>query len=367
LLFLTNKKNTMKRLLFLSSAILLLCTSSRAQKRLVLYEEFTSETCAPSRGVDTVLWALLNSGTNPDNIQLITFSEPYPSAGLLYNTDIPDYSARNYYYAIPFVSYGLLDGKVHDTNSYGPGLPGHLTQDTLDAEVARPAPFNVTADYSYDITGTYMYINVHITCVADYAPPGAHIKIYAASISTLDYVTAPGGNGLTHFENMVRKMYPSPGGSLIDSIWVAGDTLTYSIIGMVHHEDLTTHPHTATPEQLVVWVQNDHDKDVLQVARAVPSWSVLQVNKGVASYPLVNIYPNPAADRTTVSFEMSKPGAASLLVSDAAGRIVYSAGGQYGTGSQKIVVPTGNLPNGIYCVKLQTVDNDFNRVLNVVR
>src|SRR5690606_40926098 len=46
-------------------------------------------------------------------------------------------------------------------------------------------------------------------------------------------LTAPGTNGETHFQNVVRQMYPNAEGQAIDETWTAGQTRTYTITGAV--------------------------------------------------------------------------------------------------------------------------------------
>ncbi|MBX2907908.1 MAG: T9SS type A sorting domain-containing protein [Taibaiella sp.] len=305
-------------------ALMLLSMTVAAQSRIVLYEEFTSETCPPSRYTDSLLWNLLNSGSNPAHVQLVTFITPYPSQGFLFKSNQAEYTTRSNFYSIPFVSNGRIDGAVHDTFPTYKGRPDHHTQYTLDEEITEPARFNLLPSCSYNSAGDSFLINVRISCLEDFAPPGATMKLYAAFVRTLDYTAPPGTNGQTHFENMARRMYPSASGTVIDSVWAAGDIYDLHLSGAVPSEtaDSALHPHASSPGILVVWLQNDNDKIVEQCARTVPLPATTTETQ-IATRGSVILYPNPVSDHLNINLDASCPPPYALLITDMAGRVMY--------------------------------------------
>jgi len=348
----------MKYLLLIAAILLTTTNSADAQSRLVLYEEFTSETCPPSRPVDSNLWVLLNSGSNPDNVQYITFVTPYPGPGALFNSDKPDYNARTSYYSVPFVSYGRLDGELHDTSTTQRGIPYHMTQPKLDSEIAKPSAFNIFPTCEFSSTGELLNIKAHITCVEDFAPESASMKLYIALVRTMDYSTAPGTNGMKHFENMVRKMYPGPAGTSISNSWTTGQTADVNVTDSFRTEtaDSLLHPHTSSPGYIVMWIQNDHDKVVAQAAKVIPTYPAPPTeNERIAmSNPSISIYPNPATSNINLSFAITHPEDICVSIKDMTGKTVYQLNEKKQRGAYDRSIPVRDLPNGIYTVTLQT-------------
>src|SRR5690606_30450766 len=73
----------------------------------------------------------------------------------------------------------------------------------------------------------------------------------------------PGTNGETEFHHVVRKMYPAPAGTAVQSSFTLGQSQSFTITGEI--------PGYVSAEQarsFVVWVQNDDNKEVLQAAKS---------------------------------------------------------------------------------------------------
>lgn len=343
----------MKNVLLLA-AFIASVYSSPAQSRIVLYEEFTSETCAPSRIVDSNLWTVLKAGTNLANIQLITFITPYPSQGNLFKSNPTEYTARSSYYGIPFVSNGRIDGTTHDTSSTYLGFPPHHTQPVLDQAMSIPARFELAPTCRLSPSGDSLIIDISVTSLVYFAPPGGRLKLYTALIRTLDYATPPGSNGQTHFENMVRKMYPSPSGTLIDSTWEAGDIRNFRVPGVFPFEaaDSALHPHTSSPGILVVWLQNDNDKVVEQCARAVPLPAATMASAQTGQTLAPRVYPSPAKDHLNISFASPVHNPVGLLITDMLGRIALQKA--LNCDNETLKIDLGNLSPGWYTLLIES-------------
>src|SRR5690606_9256866 len=87
-------------------------------------------------------------------------------------------------------------------------------------------------------------------------------KLRVALIESLYYDVAPGTNGEKEFHNVVRRMYPGPQGTDAGNTWVASQTETYVIEGMV-----PTYIDKSSTVFVAVWLQDDSDKSILQAAR----------------------------------------------------------------------------------------------------
>jgi hypothetical protein len=231
---------------------------TNAQQRLVLYEEFSGENCAPCAATNPGLWTLLTTGTNPSKVMLVKYQSPIPSGGPIYNQNTVDVQNRMTYYSVPFAPYARMDGVV--SPGANGGHPGDLTQAHLNAATAIAAPFNITV--SNTVTGTTLNSTINVSAVAAYS--GTGVKLRAALVETLIYTSPPGTNGETEFHHVIRKMYPTADGQDIPNTWTNGQTGTYSFSGAIPSYVDRTHELF-----VVVWIQNDGDKKVAQAAKSV--------------------------------------------------------------------------------------------------
>lgn len=251
----------MKKSLLLLALSIGVTSISIAQSRYVLYEEFSGENCGPCASVNPGLNALLNSGTNPDNILIIKYQSPIPSAGPIYNQNTAVVNNRTSYYSVPFAPYGRMDGAVSPGGD-GAGNPGYLTQAAITTQAAVASPFTITLS-DVVITASDVIATIDVSAVT--AGTYTSLKLRTALVETLDFAVAPGTNGETHFTNVVRQMYPSGDGLDVSNSWTAGATGTYFISGFT-----PSYVNLAQEHFLVVWLQDDAGKVVYQTARSFP-------------------------------------------------------------------------------------------------
>jgi hypothetical protein len=82
----------------------------------------------------------------------------------------------------------------------------------------------------------------------------------------------------------------------------------------------------------------------------------------------VSIYPNPAKESATLSFNLNKTGKVVVNVLDAAGRTVSVASDATMTkGEQKISISTANMAAGVYNINIQTEEGNVTKRLTVVK
>ena len=81
-----------------------------------------------------------------------------------------------------------------------------------------------------------------------------------------------------------------------------------------------------------------------------------------------SVYPNPTAGAATVAFDLAAPSAVAVDVVDLLGRGVATlADGPYAAGAVRLAVPTGDLPAGLYVVRVRTAEGTATTRLTVVR
>lgn len=247
----------MKKLLLFTAGIALAISSS-AQK-LALYEEFTGETCGPCAATNPGFDALAITAANASKILVIKYQVPIPTAGTgLYPQAKVYADARDAYYSISSAPSGIHDGLVPTTGSH----PASFTQAAIDAEAAVASPFNVTVTAAWDATYTNILATITVKATAAYTGSGS-VYLRTAIVQDVDFCTAPGSNGETHFSHVVRSMYPDATGTGVAATWTAGTTQTYNYtIPVPNYVDKSTAPF------LAVWIQSDGDKKIAQAARS---------------------------------------------------------------------------------------------------
>ena len=265
-----------KILLTLTAAIGLVATANAQATRLSLVEEYTGENCGPCAANNPAFWALLNSGSNPSEALHITYMEPIPSSGWFYLQDKATSDTRISYYQNWFnITTGVTgeeftpavvqDGHIPDGHLGTSGAMNifYFVQADIDSMHGVPSPFTMSVVSSWDATFSNITSVITVTnaMASTYAPAGATFMLRVALVETVDFATPPGNNGESHFQHVVRAMYPSAAGTSISGSWAAGATQTFTVTGACpSYVDKSKSPFVA------VWVQNDNDLSVEQSA-----------------------------------------------------------------------------------------------------
>ena len=255
----------MKKLVLFATALASMSLVGNAQTRVTLHEEFTGENCGPCAATNPGFWSLCDSAPNTTRLIHISYMSPIPSAGVFYYQDQATTDARISYYSVPFAPYGRYDGAVPDPGCSGGSSAGHpacFTEADIDAEAAIASPFNMTVTNAWNATYDSIVTTVDVTCVTAYT--GTNIYLRTALVETVDWTPAPGSNGETHFENVVRSMYPNATGSSVGS-WAVGDHHTYTFSVPV-----PSYVNKSGAPYMVCWIQRDDDKNIAQAAKGSP-------------------------------------------------------------------------------------------------
>lgn len=245
---------------------------ANAQQRLVLYEEFSGENCAPCAQINPPFWTFMNNATNQSKAILLKYQVNIPQNPVrpLYDQNPTEADARLSYYGVNSAPNGRLDGRIHhagvlDANgSDVGGWPGAFTwasgQDTMNNEAAVAAPFNITVTPT--VTGSTLNATISVTAVSAFT--GTNMKLRVALAESLHYTTPPGNNGEVDFHNVMRKMYPDAGGQTFPATWTNGQNQTFTITGTIpQYVDKA-----ADKLFLIVWIQDDANKKIAQAAKS---------------------------------------------------------------------------------------------------
>ena len=263
--------------LFVSLGILLATTATHAQSpRTVLFEEFTGENCPPCAATNP--WVKRFSDLNAqDSFIHMAYQSPIPSAGPIYNAYKIDADARLTYYSVNSAPWGQNDGR--GWASTWSGVSNHpityldsltLTPNSATANItsigftqrraiSSPCTIKITHWFSAGYDSVYAMAIVTTTATYKSLSAGSLKFRIALTEKELTYATAPGTNGETKFDNVVRKMYPSAvGTTMLDSLW-AGRVDTFKVAALI-----PSYVRERGQFQFIGFVQDDNNKEVKQ-------------------------------------------------------------------------------------------------------
>lgn len=277
----------MKKLYALFAGALLsasLTVSAQSTPRVVLLEEFTGENCGPCAGANPYVKRFIDLNAT-DSFIHVAYQVPIPSAGPIYNSYKTDANARMTYYSVDFAPFAKNDGGDYpvqgpttgtnsvlnnmyyyfDTNSVNgfnsppsavtPISPGFNQR----RAIMSPCAISITHSYSANNDSVYA---VAVINTSDNFHAGTHnsLKFRLALIENeLTYVNAPGTNGETSFEQVVRKMLPNANGTQLVDTLLAGRTDTFRFALKIPN-----YVRSKAQLRFVGWVQDDNGKEVKQ-------------------------------------------------------------------------------------------------------
>jgi hypothetical protein len=226
--------------------------------RLVLIEEATNASCPPCASQNPAFDALLNA--NRDKLTAIKYHWYYPGYDPMHNHNVSENNARVAYYGINGVPTATIDGDIPNgpTFSY-PGGPHGYTQALIDQYAAIPSPLEIYLSHHLSDNDQIIYIDMMIVASQD-IPAGrrAHMVVVEKHIH---FASPPGGNGETDFLDVMKKMVPNEGGTLLPAM-AAGEYIiiqgSWELANIYDMDELG----------VVGFVQDNNTKDVLQAGNS---------------------------------------------------------------------------------------------------
>ncbi len=186
------------------------CVFHTGVNRKVLFEAFTSTTCAPCASQNPSLDAFVQARF--DTVVAIKYHVWWPSPGdPMYMANINQNSARVFTYSITSVPCLQIDG-VHQQ------ISGYTTLSNLlnpyNTRLSKGAPLSLSVT-DVRLPGDTIKSTVTLNIVAPLSPTANYRLKISAIERKITYATPPGSNGETIFYDVFRKAYPSTYGSSI--------------------------------------------------------------------------------------------------------------------------------------------------------
>jgi hypothetical protein len=187
----------------------------------------------------------------------------------------------------------------------------------------------------------------------------------------MNFAAAPGTNGESTFENVVRAMFPNTTGQTIPNSWSVGTNHMYTYQGKISGLELASLPFTLVDSGFVVWVQNDSNtnamRPVLQAARSAYAPAGVSPIENNTTIDL-KVFPNPTNANATVRLNLTNVTKLAITVYDVVGRVVFELpNNEYTVGMHDINVQTSGLNNGIYNVVVRTDEGIVSEQLVVAK
>jgi hypothetical protein len=228
-----------KTTLSLAVGICLSITGLAQTHRTILYEEFSGENCAPCASTNPyVVQTVHSSGNVPNKIVKVTFQVPIPSApgaNSLYGKNMAEPNQRVKFYGVPFAPYarfngGELPNKNTPPDSSLDGHAGWITQQYINDSSITNAPFALTMNHSINATADSITLNVAVTAAQAFSVATAgNLKLFIALEESEIHVAAPTGtNGEKDFYDVMRKMIPDTGGTVLNNSFTNGASQNFT-------------------------------------------------------------------------------------------------------------------------------------------
>jgi hypothetical protein len=259
-----------------------------SQTRMVLFEEFTGENCAPCAQTNPALNVTL--ANNSSKVIPIKWQVPIPSAPSatwsLYRTNQGEidwrYKSTGYNYpsqntatntvvnGINSAPSGRLDGQHQWTFGLASDHPFYMSATGINNAQAVATPFSISMSTTWSSTYTNCVVGVTIQASSSFTAAGNLMYRLCLVERTINFSTAPGSNGEKDFYDAVRKSYPTTTsgtvvtgmGTPINGTWTAGQTQTFTV-----NCNIPSYIQDYGQMAFVGFIQDDGNKKVWQAAR----------------------------------------------------------------------------------------------------
>ena len=321
----------MKKLFTSALALVIFASMGFAQaKKYVLVEHFTNTYCSICASQNPGFYQRIAVESNPKMHHIsIHSSVPYPQCPL-YQLNKPEQDARKDFYGVfstpraslngaPLVAAGDISSTSIDAAAAGTS--------PLEIKVTEPTTTSRTATITYRVVGTL--------------PVGTY-RMYAALVEKKLTFAAQNGEA-THF-NVLRK-FVNRTGEDASSGFVVTPTTSSQTVTLTY---IVTNATNIDQTYLVVWIQNEATKEVLNSATR---FDVQTATEEASIDALVSLSPNPTTQKTTITFKQVTP--QSLTVQNVVGQVLEN---RKLVNDSPIDLDFSTYSTGIYFVKIQSAE-----------
>jgi PKD repeat protein len=307
-------------------------TIAERSRRSVL-EYFTNSSEPNAVSVDDYVDAI--AAAQYANVIDLQYHVDYPGFDPM-NANNPEPAAdRVFNYGIPSIPYAILDGGLGADHRYGFVDENEDLEKDLLAQTLQTAPFDV--DLTVEWLEGSLVATTKVTCNVDHYDGNIQLRIVVFE-SSVDAYT--GGNGDTHFRNVVLDMLPA---TLLGNSWTRGkeDTRTDTWTYASYIEDLDD-------LGVAAFIVDRNDGHVLH-ANVKYADSSVPTSVERPALTTLQIYPNPAREVMYVNLGRTIEQEGHIKLVDMSGRVVLHQ--QLPSGYQIFKLDVDHLDRGVYVVQ----------------
>ena len=311
------------------------------RSRKVLLEHFENTSSLPSKDATSIVNSIVSRKAG--DVVNIQYHTNFPGTDPFYNENPGDASGRILFYGLSKVPYSFIDGGNIDS-LYAKIYDYKLA--SLDSnDVTRRSLVNPKFDIALTSTVTGGVLTVSGKLTAFEAINADNLTLYLA-VTEKKNTNHTAANGETTFYNVFRKLIPDAGGISLNKNWLKGESFVLSEKTWVIEKTLNL-----ADLEVIAFVQNNISKEVYQASSQVNSNIVVGIENLLnAKADNFALYPNPAVNRLTITFEEPLVRNADIRIYDIQGTVIktYKAG----SGITEYTIENIGLKNGIYLIRV---------------
>ncbi len=308
--------------------------------KMVLFEHFTNASESECAIYDPLIHSEFQSNSNLYDVIDIRFHSSFPGADQM-NTDNPaDQNSRISFYSVPSqLPYSVIDGNQY----YGATKTWIDYYNTVIPERSLIQPiFNINLETAK--SSSSVNINADITALTQII--GKNITFNVAVIEK-EITSITGANGMTTFDNVVKKLLPDAAGTLYSQDWT--NNQTESIALSWDYENVYNHSQV----YVVAFLQDEDTKEVYQVTSDDTSTVFTEIDDfAFANSQVVDdftIYPNPTANKVIIWLNNPVKTEGSIQIFNNIGELIETI--ELNNGSRFIEKDLSSYSTGLYLFK----------------
>jgi Secretion system C-terminal sorting domain/Outer membrane protein Omp28 len=303
-------------------------------KKNIFLEHFTNSKCSTCASKNPGFYAIINTAANAQKINHVAIhpSTPYDDC-IYYLANTVENNAWAATYGIQGTPKVFTNGEAGTGNAL-------ITQAKIDAAALLTSPIGIEVVETEQANGTDVKVEVTIKTV-DSAIPTGNFKLFVAVSEKTVNQPAPFLEPIHH--DVFRDMLPNSTGETV-ILPAVGQSIKFSYIytiasGWKKDQMFAT-----------AFVRNMADKKVLQSANKLNSITLGAAQ--VIDNQQVSLFPNPATDELTLTFDPNLVKFQTAEMFNSAGqKVIFSTKNQT---AGKLSLDVKNLENGVYFLKMQT-------------
>ena len=315
------------------------------RSKVIMIEHFTNNGSEASKTADLAINDLKNSFNSNDYL-VVNYHKNYPSDDIFYTQYPLGANSRMLDYNLSTAPYSIIEGGAETGNklNYVETKWTSTLINSLKINTLEPSKFYVKLESVKTDAAISVKAVVKALQNLDY-------DIYTLQVAVVEKDVVVSGNSVV-YQNVLRKMLPSPGGSNFEQSWSYGDSVT---VNCNWHYQNVSDPKNV---RVIAFFQNESTKEIYQAATDDPDFfNGTYVNNNKISEEF-KLFPNPSKDNVFVLFKSRVSSDSKIVIYNLMGSIVKSKNVNSGSTLEELNI--NDLKQGIYLVKVENAFRTYN-------